>query len=49
MSLEDFKQKNTILFLGEVEVRLQGVTLKNEGRGMRKEVTAPARVRSDEA
>lgn len=50
MSLEDFKQeKDIILFLGQVEVRLEGVKLKNEGRGMRKEVTTPVQMRTYEA
>lgn len=32
MSLEDFKQERIILFLGQIEVRLEKVKLKNDGR-----------------
>lgn len=49
MSLQDVKQKDITLFLGQVEVRLEGVKLKNEGRSMRKEVTTPAQMRTSEA
>lgn len=45
-----FKQKDIILFLGQVEGRLEGVTLKDEWRGgMRKEVTTPGQMRTTEA
>lgn len=50
MSLEHFKkEKGIILFLGQMEVRLEGVKLNNEGRGMRKEVTTPVQMSTHEA
>lgn len=49
MSLEDFKQERIILFLGQREVRLEGVKLKNEGTGKRKDITTRVQMRTDEA